>query len=68
MYSWEITQFFEQRNYKIDSEDYLKICNSSNQISKIKYEPFGDYFEIWTGDGYYWKIKVFRKGEKGNEN
>ena len=68
MYSWEITQFFEQRNYKIDSEDYLKICNSSNQISKIKYEPFGDYFEIWTGDGYYWQIKVFRKGEKGNEN
>ena len=43
MYSWEITQFFEQRNYKIDSEDYLKICNSSNQIYKIKYEPFGNY-------------------------
>ena len=61
MYSWEITQFFEQRNYKIDSEDYLKICNSSNQISKIKYEPFGNYFEIWTNDNYYWRITVYRK-------
>ena len=61
MYSWEITQFFEQRNYKIDSEDYLKICNSSNQISKIKYEPFGNNLGIWTNDKYYWKITVYRK-------
>ena len=63
MYSWEINQFFEQRNYKIDSEDYLKICNYSNQISKIKYEPFGNYFEIWTGDGYYWKITVYERNK-----
>lgn len=64
MYSWEINQFLEHRNYNIDSEDYLKICNSSNQISKIKYEPFGDYFEIWTNDNYYWKFSVY-KGVKG---
>ena len=61
MYSWEITHFFEQRNYKIDSEDYLKICNSSNQIFKVKYEPFGNYLGIWTNDNYYWKITVYRK-------
>ena len=61
MYSWEINQFLEQRNYNIDSEDYIKICNSSSQISKIKYEPFGNYFEMWTSDGYYWKFKV-KKG------
>ena len=61
MYSCEINQFFEQRNYNIDSEDYIKICNSSNQISKIKYEPFGNYFEIWTNDNYYCRITVYRK-------
>ena len=61
MYSCEINQFFEQRNYNIDSEDYIKICNSSNQISKIKYEPFGNYLGIWTNDNYYWKITVYRK-------
>ena len=63
MYSCEINQFFEQRNYNIDSEDYIKICNSSNQISKIKYEPFGNYFEIWPGDGYYWKITVYERNK-----
>ena len=62
MYSWEINQFFEQRNYNIDSEYYLKICNSLNQIFKIKYEPFGNYFEIWTDDRYEWKFKVEKKG------
>ena len=64
MYSWEINKFFEQRNYNIDSENYLKICNSSNQIYKIKYEPFGDYFEIWTNDNYYWKITVYERNKR----
>lgn len=61
MYSWEINNFFKENNYNIESEDYLKICNSSSQISKVKYEPFGNYFEMWADDGYYWKINVYRK-------
>lgn len=57
MYSWEISQKLQSQNYIVSSGDYIKICKSS-QISRVKYEPWGDYFEIWTNDGCYWKIKV----------
>lgn len=68
MYSCEIDSIIKQNNYIIYSDIYINICSTSPQINHIKYEPFGNYFEVWTSDGYYWKIKVFIKGEKGNEN
>lgn len=61
MYSFEINELLISKHYCIDSDTYNYICKS-DQIEKIKYEPFGDYYEIWTNDNYYWKIKVF-KGE-----
>ena len=57
MYSWEISQILEQNSYNVTVDAYNEICKSS-QISRVKYEPFGDYFEIWTKDDYYWKITV----------
>ena len=57
MYSWEISQILEQNNYNVTVDVYNEICKSS-QISRVKYEPFGDYFEIWTKDNYYWKFQV----------
>ena len=60
MYSHEIQSKLESCSYNINSDDYLEICNSS-QISRVKYEPYGNYFEIWTRDNYYWKFNVYRK-------
>lgn len=60
MYSWEIHGELERNNYVISVETYKKICDSP-QVYKIKYEPFGDYYELSTTDGYYWKFKVERK-------
>ena len=57
MYSWEISQILEQNSYNVTVDVYNEICKSS-QISRVKYEAFGDYFEIWTKDDYYWKITV----------
>ena len=57
MYSWEISQILEQNSYNVTVDVYNEIYKSS-QISRVKYEPFGDYFEIWTKDDYYWKITV----------
>ena len=62
MYSHEIQSKLEFCNYSINSDDYIKICNSI-QISRVKYEPYGNYFEIWTKDNYYWKLNVYRKEE-----
>lgn len=57
MYSWEISQILGQNNYNVTVNVYNEICKSS-QISRVKYEPFGNYFEIWAKDNYYWKFTV----------
>lgn len=61
MYSNEIDQTIKSNNYIIDSKTYLHICNTSPQISQVKYEPFDNKYDIWTNDNYYWKINVYRK-------
>lgn len=50
MYTWEIEKTIKDNNGILDSKLYLDICNSSPQIKEIKYEPFCDYFKIWTKD------------------
>ncbi len=52
----------ELNNYNINSETYSNICSTSPQITRIKYSPFGNFFEIWASDGY-WKFMVYRKGD-----
>jgi len=60
MYSYEIQQTLESNNYNINSEMYSNICSTSQQIKEIKYNPYGNFFEIWASDGY-WKFNVYRK-------
>lgn len=62
MYSHEIDQTLKSENYNIRSDTYLRICDSSPQITHIKYDPYSDSFELWSTDNYYWKINVYRKG------
>lgn len=64
MYSYEIEQVLKLRNYNIYSDIYLDICNSSPQITHIKYDSYNEDFHIWTNDNYYWNIKVYRKEDK----
>lgn len=64
MYSYEINQIIESQYYNIDSEIYMDICNTSPQISRVKYEPYDNKYEIWTNDNFYWKINVCRKENK----
>ena len=64
MYSSEIDQIIEPQYYNIDSETYIDICNTSPQISRVKYDPYNNEYEIWTNDNFYWKINVYRKENK----
>lgn len=63
MYSYEIIQTLESQNYNLDSETYINICRTSPQISRVKYDPYSNSFEIWANDDNYWKVSVYRKGE-----
>lgn len=64
MYSWQIAETLEKNDYNIDSETFIKIINESSQIDHSKYTPYGDCFEIWTDDGYYWRFQVYEKEKK----
>jgi len=61
MYSYEIVKTLESQNYNIDSETYMDICNTSPQISRVKYDPYDNKYEIWTNDNFYWKFNIYRK-------
>lgn len=64
MYSSEIDQIIESQYYNIDSETYMDICSTSPQISRVKYAPYDNKYEIWTNDNFYWKFNVHRKENK----
>ena len=61
MYSWEIDKILNENNFKINAETYINIISTSPQINHVKYQAFGDYFEIYTEDMGYWKFRVERK-------
>ena len=61
MYSWEIDQKMKEYDYNIPSFLYIDIISNSPQIRHIKYNPYDNYFEIWTDEGDYWKFKVYIK-------
>lgn len=60
MYSHEIKQLLELKNYLLDRQETNKVLNvkDSPQINHIKYE--NDEFEMWTSDNYYFKFKIKR--------
>ncbi len=57
MYSYEILELLKCNNNVININDYIKVCQSS-QITKIKYSPFFNNYEVWTNDNYYYKFSV----------
>lgn len=58
MYSWEIQQLMELKNYLISVKEYLQICDTSPQIREVKYDPYNDNFMIDTKDEYKFYFKV----------
>lgn len=63
MYSYEIKQLLELKNFLLDRKEANKILNVKDnpQINHIKYNQNGNDFEMWTSDDYYFKFKVKRK-------
>lgn len=58
MYSHEIENLLKLRNYLLTAKEYINICNTSNQITYIKYDPYEDVFYISTEDKYNFKFKI----------
>ena len=61
MFSNEIDKLVKEHGYNLPCSVYLTLSpTTSPQITRIKYNPFSNQFEIWTDDGYYWKFSVWR--------
>ena len=63
MYSHEIKQLLEFKNYLLDRKEANRILNvkDSPQINHVKYNQDSNDFEMWTSDNYYFKFKIKRK-------
>lgn len=61
MYSWEITELTQKYKNTLPSDVYINICRTSPQIDHIKYEPYGEQYDMWDKDGNHWNFKVENK-------
>jgi len=58
MYTYEIIQYLQNRHFNISNREYIDMVNNSEQIDHVRYNPYGDSYEIWTTDGYYANFTV----------
>ena len=60
MYSWEIYNFLQERNYYIGGDDLLKIISPQEnpQLNHIKFNSFDNSYEMWDNEGNYFKFYV----------
>lgn len=56
MYSWEIQELVELKNYIITIQDYINIIQTSPQVDHILYKD--NNFEMYTNDYYKFKFKI----------
>ena len=69
MYSYEIDNYLKERNYYLNSEEiqFITDITVNTQICRISYNQEFNFYQIWTKDGYYFKlgckpyIKTLRK-------
>lgn len=60
MFSYEIDEFLRSRDWNVSKSDYLYVTDRelSPQICRVTYTPFGEYFTMWTNDGFCWKFCI----------
>jgi hypothetical protein len=60
MYSHEIQQLIELRNYIVGGDELIEITSPAinPQLDHIKYNPFDSTYEMWSNDNYYFHFKA----------
>lgn len=64
MYSWEIQELMQLREYILEAQEYLRILNTSPQIYNVSYDAYNDLFHIGTDDNYDWNFRVYLKEKR----
>ncbi len=60
MYSHEIQQLIELRNYIVGGDELMEITSPvlNPQLDHIKYNSFDNSYEMWSNDNYYFNFKA----------
>lgn len=61
MYSWEIKDLLQLKEYILEYQEYLDIIRTSPQINYLEYLKNEDKIRFTTDDKYEFKFKVYRK-------
>ena len=56
MYSHEIQQLLELKNYVLELKEYIEVIRTSPQIDHIKYED--NHFFFFFTDNFHLKFKI----------
>ena len=59
MYSWEIDELLRKNNYEISAHTYLEMIKDSTQLTRIKYNPYSNTFDMWDEHGMCWSFRVY---------
>ena len=65
MYDWELDDCLVSKNNIISNKEYKYICETCPQIDHVKYNAYGNYFDVWTKDGNHFMFQVYYIGENG---
>lgn len=64
MYSWEIQQLLELKQYLLEYQEYIEIIKTSPQINYVEYLSQEEQLHMTTDDRCDFKFKVKRIDEK----
>lgn len=60
MYSWEINDYLNKRNYELTPIEFMDLINKSPQITDV-YVELGEYFDkfkLITNDGFHAQFRM----------
>jgi hypothetical protein len=61
MYSWELDNYFNSKNYHVSDKEFQNLRSNSPQINRIKFEEFGNTysrFTVGTSDNYNFQLWI----------
>lgn len=60
MYSFEITEYLNKRNYTLTPKEFVDVINSSPQIKEVYFKGGDEFdrFKMQTDDGFNWNIRI----------
>lgn len=64
MYSNEINDYLQARNFNVEYEEIENIMNCSPQVFRLKFEGIEDKhsrFRLYTHDNFTWDVFVLNK-------